>query len=117
MTIVEIGVLASLALNVSIAIVGATWGIAKIKDAVRAEVASHKEKIDLELDALGRSFGETAAAIRQKVHDIETWSRDEFVRKGSFENVMTRMEKTGGAQFDKIEARLERMEGKIDSKT
>jgi hypothetical protein len=117
MTLAEIGVLASLALNLGIALVGATWGIAKIKEAVRSEIATHKEKIDNDLDQMGRSFGETAQAIRQKVHDIETWARDEFVRKGSFEGAVNRMEVTVGSQFAKLEARLERMEAKIDSKT
>lgn len=117
MTFAEIGVLASLALNLGIAIVGATWGIAKIKDAVRDAIDAHKEKYDQELDALGRAFGETAQAIRQKIHEIETWARDEFVRKGSFEGAVNRMENTVGEQFKEIKQRLERMETKIDSKT
>lgn len=117
MTLAEMGVLASLALNVAIAIVGATWGIARIKDAVRDAIDAHKEKYDQELDSLGRSFGETAAALRQKVHEVETWARDEFVRKGSFEGAVNRLERTVGDQFTKLEARLERMESKIDSKT
>lgn len=117
MMIAEIGVLASLALNGAIAIVGATWGIANIRKAVRDAVDAHKEKYDQELDALGRSFGETAQAIRQKLHEVETWARDEFVRKGSFEGAVNRLERTVDDKFNKIEARLERMETKIDSKT
>lgn len=117
MTLSEIGALASLALNIGIAVVGATWGIAQIRGAVRDAIDAHKEKYDQELDSLGRSFGETAQAIRQKVHEIETWARDEFVRKGSFEGAVNRMEHTVSDQFNKLEARLERMESKIDSKT
>lgn len=107
----------SLALNLGIAIVGATWGIAKIKDTVRDAMDFHKKEFDNEIDAIGRSFGETVSAMRQKIHEIETWARDEFVRKGSFEAAINRMESTVSDQFKKLESRLERMETKIDSKT
>lgn len=106
----------SLCLNIGIAIVGATWGITKIKDAVRDAIDKHRQKYDDDLDSLGRSFGEGLAALRQKVHELETWARDEFVRKGSFESSTNRMERTIAAEFDKLEKRLDRMEAKIDSK-
>ena len=117
MTLVEIVAIGSLCLNVGIAVVGATWGISKIKDAVRDAIEKHREKYDNDLDHLGRSFGEGLAAIRQKVHDLETWIRDEFVRKASFDNSATRMERAISDQFDKLEKRLDRMEAKIDSKS
>lgn len=117
MTIIEIVAISSLGLNVVIAVVGATWGITKIKDAVRDAIDKHRQKYDDDLDSLGRSFGEGLSAIRQKVHDLETWIRDEFVRKASFEGSSNRMERTISDQFDKLEKRLERMEAKIDSKS
>lgn len=107
----------SLLLNLGVAVVGATWGIAKIKDTVRDAMDDHRKEFDGQLDTLGRSFGETVLALRQKIHEIETWARDEFVRKGSFEQAVNRMEHTVGDQFSKLEKRLERMELKIDSKT
>ena len=117
MTLVELVAIGSLCLNVGIAIVGATWGITKIKDAVRDAIDKHREKYDDDLDALGRSFGEGMAALRQKVHELETWIRDEFVRKASFEWSANRLERTVSEQFDKLEKRLDRMEAKIDSKS
>lgn len=67
-----------------------------------------------ELGRLSREFGETVSAIRQKIHEIETWSRDEFVRKGSFETVITRMEKGMESLGDKIEKRLDKMAERIE---
>lgn len=116
MTLVEMVAIGSLCLNVGIAVVGATWGISKIKDAVRDAIEKHREKYDNDLDNIGRSFDEGLAAIRQKMHDLETWIRDEFVRKQSFDNSATRMERTIAAEFDKLEKRLDRMEAKIDNK-
>lgn len=115
MTLTEWIAVGSLCLNMGIAVVGATWGIGKIRDAVRDAIEKHREKYDADLDAMGRSVGEGIAAIRQKVHEVETWARDAFVRKDSFESAMGRLEDTVTNQFDKIEARLERMEGKIDN--
>lgn len=117
MTLVEIVAIGSLCLNVGIAVVGATWGISKIKDAVRDAIEKHREKYDNDLDDMGRSFGEGLSAIRQKVHDLETWIRDEFVRKGSFEGSQSRMERIVSEEFGKMEKRLDRMEAKIDSKS
>jgi hypothetical protein len=42
--------------------------------------------------------------MQVKIHEIETWSRDEFVRKQSFESAMVR-----------LDTRLDRIENKIDS--
>src|SRR6266702_702768 len=45
-------------------------------------------------EALMRHAGELGNALRTKIHEFETWSRDEFVRKGSFEMVVGRLEKS-----------------------
>jgi hypothetical protein len=117
MTLAEIGVLASLALNIGIAIAGATWGIAKIRETVRTEIAAHKEKIDQEIDAVGRSFGETTAAIRQKVHEVELYAANNYVRREGFYKVQETLTADIKAMGDELKKRLERMELKIDSKT
>lgn len=35
-------------------------------------------------EVLRREFGETGTALRQKMHDMETWNRDTFLRRQSF---------------------------------
>lgn len=75
----------------------------------------HRDIIKLEragadrADNIRHEFGETGAAIRQKVHEVETWSRDTFVRKESFEQAITRMENSMDKAVNKIDARIEAM--------
>jgi len=84
--------------------------------AVQEVKEDHAEKIDAakrerddKIDTTRREFGEVASAIRQKVQDFETWSRDEFVRKGSFELVVTRLERGMDALGNRIDQRFDRI--------
>lgn len=79
-------------------------------------ITRSKEEIDERVDRQGRDFGETAAAIRQKITDVEMWTRDTFVRRDSFYKVSDEFKADVVAMGDKIEKRLERMEAKIDAK-
>lgn len=104
-----------------------TWKIRSIEKDVRDEV-----KVDLDslrkdvaeivrehserAEVLRHEFGETAAALRTKIHDVETWNRDTFVRKDSFEMVIGRIEKTIEKMGDKIEDRIEKLVDKIQHK-
>jgi len=63
-----------------------------------------------------REIGESILAMRTKVHEVETWARDTFVRKDSFEGGFTRLEKVISDRFSSVDARMERMEGKIDAR-
>lgn len=65
-------------------------------------------------DRMRREFGETVSAMQHKIHDMETWSRDEFVRKKSFEEFLSRMEKAQEQRDERLDKRLERMENKLD---
>jgi hypothetical protein len=54
------------------------------------------------------------AALSAKIYQVEIWARDEFVRKGSFEIVIARME-TGFRELRaEIAGRLDSMSTKID---
>jgi hypothetical protein len=71
----------------------------KERDGVaRAEVLRQAD------EAMARHLGEIGNALRTKIHDFETWSRDEFVRKGSFELVVGRLETKMENIGSKIEA-------------
>lgn len=108
-----------------------TWQISRIEQNVRADAAKGDkelgESMDAQIDNLQRDIvkfhragmekadvivrevGETVSAIRQKVHDVETWNRDTFVRKDSFEMVVGRLEKSIEKLGDKIEDKIERL--------
>lgn len=111
---IEIIALSGLALNVGIALVGATMGIAKIRETVREEIDKHRDTFDGKVDQTSRNVGEALSAIRTKMHEIETWARDEFVRKGSLELVIHRQEVALTSEFQKIDKRFDRIESKLD---
>lgn len=60
-------------------------------------------------ETLRHEFGETASALRTKIHEMETWNRDTFVRKDSFEMIIGRLEKSIEKMGDKIEDRIEKL--------
>ena len=128
MIISEIGALASLVLNIGIAIVGATWGIAKIKDAVRDAMDKHKEAHAGQLTELTRGFNDTFAALRQHIGDVDgrLWKKiseveldtaKHYMRKDSFYIAKGEMSGEIKEFRTELKERLDRMETKIDSKT
>ncbi|MGJ5000594.1 hypothetical protein ACQR10_04670 [Bradyrhizobium sp. HKCCYLRH2060] len=80
------------------------------------KMAAIEKQAVVDLDIARREIGEAVAAIRTKVHEIETWARDEFVRKNSFEAVIARVEKSLDQLGDRIDKRLERLAEKMDGK-
>ena len=76
-------------------------------------VAAERESSD-RVDTLRREAGEMGAALRTKIHDVETWNRDTFVRKESFELVIGRIEKSFEKMTDKLEEKFEKMVERIE---
>jgi hypothetical protein len=77
-------------------------------DNLQRDIAHLEKSAKDRSDLMTREFGETVSAIRQKVHDVEMFTRDTFVRKDSFELVVGRLEKSIEKLGDKIEDKLER---------
>jgi hypothetical protein len=103
----------SLLLNVSIAIVGATWGVARIRIAVSEAIEQHRQDFDARLVTAERATGEGMAALRTKLHEIELWARDTFVRRDSFLAVTNEI-KGGLADLgNAIGRRLDRIENRM----
>jgi hypothetical protein len=97
-----------------------TWQVSRIEQEQReytdAQVDNLKRDMtNLERDSVGRGdnirqeTGEMGAALRQKVHEMETWNRDTFVRKDSFELVVGRIEKSIEKMTDKLEDKIDKM--------
>jgi hypothetical protein len=127
MTLVEFTSVAALGLNVVIAIVGLTWGLGKIRETVGKSLEQHREAVRASMDVhrkdfeeglamVRREFGETGSALRQKINEVELWSRDNFVKHDTFGEVTDRISREVKDFADRIDKRLERMEGKIDKK-
>jgi hypothetical protein len=73
------------------------WKLSRIEISIRAD------------------YGRQVAELQAKVYQVEIWARDEFVRKGSFETVVTRLENTMLALGTKIENAVDKMAVKIEN--
>jgi hypothetical protein len=80
-----------------------------------AAIANLAREMSEDADRCRREFGETVNAMQQKIHEFETWARDEFVRKQSLEAMLARTEKAQETRDDRLEKRLDRIERKLDA--
>lgn len=118
-----------------VAVVGATagivWKLSRIEKEVREHVADEikeasehagaqidnveRDLANLERDSIARAdtlrreTGEMGLAIRQKIHDVEVFNRDTFVRVDSFELVIGRIEKSIEKLGDRLESKVDRV--------
>lgn len=125
--IAEIGpyvALASFVMNLLIAVIGATWGIAKIRAAVTEEMTKHKEAADAKIAAVETRLsakvetalhdtGEALAEIRTKINEVELWARDNFVRRESFTQIINEWRDGFRDLGTRVDRRLERIENLI----
>lgn len=74
-----------------------TWKLSRVEVGLRAE------------------FNAELHTLQAKLYQVEIWARDEFVRKGSFEIVVARMEKGLGDLGTKIENRLDKMAERMEN--
>jgi hypothetical protein len=102
------------AINLLVLAIGGTWKLSRVEASINKTISEHKLEIEQSIITSERRMGETIAAIRTKIHEVETWARDEFVRKGSFGLVATEIKASVTDLGKEIKTRLERMEGKID---
>lgn len=93
------------------------WKLSRVEIALHDAIAEGRKETDDRIDRQGRDVGETIAAIREKVREVELFIRDTYMRRDSFYQVQTSMEASMKALGEQIDKRLERMEAKIDSKT
>jgi N12 class adenine-specific DNA methylase len=116
---------AGFVLNVIVLAIAGTWALSRhgrtIENAIhrsRQETDGEIDKLRMELrtehDDFLRRFGDSLNAIRQKVNEVELWARDEFVRRDDFYRILDGINKSIVALGDKIDARTDRLEGKIE---
>jgi hypothetical protein len=101
-------------LNVIVLMVGGVWKLSRVENAIKEDISNHQQYTDSEFAKVRREFGETAAAIRQKLHEIELWSRDHFVLREAFQAALGQVTEAIQTMDEKIETRLMRMETKIE---
>lgn len=96
-----------------------TWQVSRIEKEQRDYMDAQVENLQCDIgevkaggadraEAIRHETGEMGSALRQKIHEIEVWSRDSFVRKDSFEQVISRIEKSLEKMTDKLEDKLDK---------
>ena len=96
-----------------------TWKFAQAEKANREWTEALIENMrhsmtELDRETLGRfeqlrqETGEQGHALRTKIHEVETWSRDNFVRNEYFEAAMVRLTSSIEKIGDKLEAKIDR---------
>lgn len=101
-----------------------TWKASRVEKELREDMDAQVDNLQRDVVKLERAgleraetirheFGETASALRQKIHEVETWNRDTFVRKESFELVVGRIEKSIEKLGDRFEDKLDKLVEKI----
>lgn len=111
------------------AVASGVWKISRIEKEIRKDSSEEDKELrehmeaqmenvlrdlrDLEhksadrFETVRREMGEVGASIRQKIHEIEVFSRDEFATKKSLEGTVDRINQS-------IERLGDRLENKID---
>ncbi len=89
----------------------------RVETALREAINSSKTEVEEKQDRSTHDFGETVAAIRQKLHDVELWASNTFMRRDSFYKVQEEIKLDMTKLGDRIDARLLRIETKLDTKT
>ncbi len=93
--------LLGLAINLVVTIVGGIWKLSRLELGLRSAINEASDKTDEKIERQARYFGETVAAVRQKITDVEIFSRDTFVRKDELSEHLD-------MRLDRIEAELKR---------
>jgi hypothetical protein len=95
---------------------GGVWQLSRVEAALRKDITRSRDEIEAKQDQQVRHFAENLAALRQRLHEVELWTANTFLRRDSFYKAQEELKAEMKALGDKIEARLERMEEKIDRK-
>jgi hypothetical protein len=114
-------IIAAISLEVVIltSAVGIVWKLSRIELALRSDFTEKHTLLAAHFadkhSSISADFTEKHALLAAKVYQIEIWARDEFVRKGSFDTVVARLEKTMELMATKIETAVDKMASRIEN--
>ena len=100
-------------INLIVLAAGGVWFLARMEARQITALAKHREEINHTINeirslvlnqglVLRQEFGDTIFAIRHKIHEIEMWIRDNFLRQDLYI-----------ASEEKIEKRLEQLDQRL----
>lgn len=106
--------LSAFVLNMIGTIVGVTWKLSRVEVSLRETIVHERKEIDRDIEQQSREFGETVAAVRSKVHEVEVWTRDNFVRRDEWHQAMNQMQERWASGEKAGDERWLRLETKVD---
>lgn len=111
----------SLVLTVILQVLGGSWKLSgKLADmeiSLRKVIIDNRNEVEFRQDRHTHDVGETIAAIREKVREVELFVRDKYIEKDDFLLQMQHHNDMITMNFTNITARLDRMEKKLDQKS
>lgn len=108
---------AAFILNFIATIVIGTWKLGQVQLALSDKISISRDEIEQRQDTNTRQIGETIAAMRQKLSDVELYGANNYIRREGFYKVQEQLTNDIKQLGEKLEARLLRMESKIDTKS
>lgn len=97
---------------------GGSWKLSgKLTDmerGLRKAISEATHEVEEKQDRATRDFGETVAALKEHIRQLEMFVRDRYVEKNDFVLQMQRHNELLQMNFTNITARLDRMEKKMD---
>lgn len=112
-----IGIATGIAGAISASIRG-TWRLASIKEEIIRKIESDRlelrDQLTLEHAEVMKQFGDSLAAVREKIVQTELWNRDNFVRRSDFATVVESINKSIDALTVRLDAGIAKIEAKID---
>lgn len=119
-TIAVVIAAAALLLNLIQRIFGGGWNLSKSLAAVelrlQGAIEASKREIEQRQDTAAHDFGETVAALKEHVRQVEFHLRDNYIRKDDFIVHMKSHDDLLRLNFANITSRLERIEKQLDNK-
>lgn len=123
-TMVAVGLL-GFVVQAFVLAIGGTWKLAQMEHRLTGAMTKHRREIDeaayaakqeaFDLaDRVRRETGESIASIQTRMSQLEIWNRDNFVRRDSFQMVMSEAKQAWDAQSRMIDRRLDRIDEKLD---
>lgn len=108
----------ALGVNVFLQLFGGGWKLNSkltgMEASLRKTITETKVEIEGRVERVSREAGESVAAVRQKIHEVEIWSRDTFSRRESLYKVKDDLAADIKALGDRVEAATGKLEDKID---
>jgi|SRR6185369_2971213 len=111
----------TLAFNLGQRVFGGGWNLSKalaaVEKGLREAIDESKHEIEERQDKAVHDVGETIAAIKEHVRQVEFHLRDNYIRKDDFLIHMKQHDDFLTVNFANITQRLERIEKKQDERT